>query len=110
MDSSEESELDPEQYVAKHNFTGASGTELSFKKGERLGVYKIDDSGWAQGEILETGVRGWFPIEFAIKVPQSTKPTQENVPTRLPPKPPATTSPLDTSSKGADDTTVSKCR
>ncbi|KAJ4460110.1 putative Rho GTPase-activating protein 15 [Paratrimastix pyriformis] len=58
--------------VAKHDFQGNPAntpTELSFRKGDRIDVYRRDASGWWIGALEGTAVMGWFPDSFVAECP-----------------------------------------
>ena len=53
-------------YVAIHDFTGESETELSLVKGEVLLLLQPAEGGWCQAQKLDGGAVGWYPETFAV--------------------------------------------
>ncbi|XP_032188029.1 vinexin isoform X2 [Mustela erminea] len=50
--------------VAQYNFKGDLEVELSFRKGERIGLIRKVNENWYEGRIAGTGRQGIFPASY----------------------------------------------
>ncbi|KAJ8293602.1 Cell division control protein 25 [Rhodotorula toruloides] len=49
---------------ALYSYNGADSSSLSFGQGDIIEVLSTLESGWWDGVVLQSGVRGWFPSNF----------------------------------------------
>lgn len=56
---------------ALYSYNGADSTSLSFRQGDVIEVLSTLESGWWDGVILQTGVRGWFPSNYVEYVSEA---------------------------------------
>lgn len=49
---------------ALYSYNGADSSSLSFRQGDIIEVLSTLESGWWDGVVLQSGVRGWFPSNF----------------------------------------------
>ncbi|XP_062319943.1 sorbin and SH3 domain-containing protein 1 isoform X2 [Osmerus eperlanus] len=50
--------------IARFNFTGDTGVEMSFRKGERIILIRRVDENWYEGKISGTNRQGIFPVTY----------------------------------------------
>ncbi|XDV50242.1 hypothetical protein PO909_019326, partial [Leuciscus waleckii] len=50
--------------MARFNFTGDTGVEMSFRKGERITLIRRVDENWYEGKVSGTNRQGIFPVTY----------------------------------------------
>lgn len=58
----------PDIFVALHDYTARTDTEMSFRKDDKLRIRGSDRQNWWEAELVGTGQVGWIPSNYVAPV------------------------------------------